>query len=273
MGRVWPTIAGLAALLGVASSGLAQGGDQSSPLPSRVIPIYVERLPEVPGVLDPVASQRAAELKRWVDDFTEWKEWWAQFANRREQGLFSGSRDRREKPAPPAWLPDRCQTILGDADPLLSACALLAEWNEDVVTAQHRQARAAATAKQEDTSKTIWWEHVHMDVLWPATQWQTSVYGVVGMHTTTTVRGRLQVFIAPGVMLLNLPTRNGTRGWKIAANYGIGFRLFDFKFPRGRRAVLHVNLARAWIVSDSTDLVTGKRMDFAGFSLTFKKAR
>jgi hypothetical protein len=270
MGRVWATTAGLAGLLGVASSGLAQSGvDQPPPLPSRNIPVYTERLPIAASPFDP----DSAELKRWMDDFTEWKKWWAEFANRREQGLFSGHRERREKPVPPAWLPDRCQTILGDADPLLPACALLAEWNEDVVTAQQRQARAAATAKKEDTSKTIWWEHVHMDVLWPATQWQTSVYGVVGMHTTTTVRGRLQVFIAPGVMLLNLPTRNGTRGWKIAANYGIGYRLFDFRFLRGRQAVLHVNLARAWIVSDSSDLVTGKRMDFAGFSLTFKKAR
>jgi hypothetical protein len=264
------TAAWLAVLLGVASSAFAQdGGGQSAPLlPSRAIPVGTELV--VPA-LDRGDTERAAELKRWMRDFTDWQKWSAEWSNRREPGLFTGSRDRREKPAPPAWLPGSCETVIDDADPLTPACALLAEWNEDRVTAQMRQARAAATAQKEDTSRTIWWEHVHVDLLWPATEWQAGVYGVVGFHTATTIHGRLQIFVAPGMILLNVPTRDGSRAWKLAANYGIGYRLADFKLPGGRDAVLHLNLAKAWVVSDSSDLVTGRSMDFVGFSITLKK--
>jgi hypothetical protein len=271
MGKVWTTtIVWLAVLLGGASSGLAQGaGKQSAPaLPSRVIPLGTEALTPA---LDQGAAERAAELKRWMQAFTEWQKWWAEWGNRRERGLFTATRDRREKPDPPAWLPNRCATVIDDTDPLMPACALLAEWNEDIVAAQVRQARAASTARKEDTSKTIWWEHIHVDVLWPATQWQSGVYGVVGIHTATTIRGRLQVFIAPGAMLLNVPARDGSRVWKLATNYGMGYRLLDFTLPGGREAVLHVNLAKAWVVSGTSDLVTRRSMDFAGFSITLKK--
>jgi len=43
----------------------------------------------------------------------------------------------------------------------------------------------------------------------PALQWQNGIYGVVGTHVATQVGGRLQVFTAPGVMLLNVPGPNG----------------------------------------------------------------
>jgi len=110
-----------------------------------------------------------------------------------------------------------------------------------------------------------------MDLLWPALQYQNSIYGVIGMHVATKVAGRWQVFTAPGALLLNLPTRNGARAWKVATNYGIGYRLFDFTFPGGRPAELHVNMAKTWIVSDSSDLITGRSIDVVGFSVTFKK--
>jgi hypothetical protein len=158
-------------------------------------------------------------------------------------------------------------------DPLAPACAALQSWRDDDGTAQVRQARVTGTRQQEQERKTTWWEHVHMDVLWPAVQWQTSIYGVAGMHVSTSVAGRLQIFTAPGAMLLNLPGRRGTRVWKVAANYGIGYRLLDFTFPGGRPAELHLNLAKAWLLSDITDAFTKRTVDFAGFSITFKKSR
>lgn len=273
MRRVRATILGLAGLLGVASSGFAQStGDQPPPLPSRIIPVSTENLLLAPNLFDSDVARRAAELKRWMDDFVKWQRWAAEWRNRREPGLLTGSRDRKEKPAPPAWLPERCETVIDETDPLTTACALLAEWKEDPATAHLRQARSAAVAQREDTSKTIWWEHIHADVFWPATEWQAGVYGVVGMHTATTIHGRLQIFIAPGAMLLNVPARNGSRVWKLATTYGVGYRLFDFTFPGGRQASLHLNLAKAWVVSNTTDVVIGRSMDFAGFSITFKKA-
>ena len=111
-----------------------------------------------------------------------------------------------------------------------------------------------------------------MDVAWPALQSGVALYGVIGMHATTSVRGRLEIFIAPGAMLLNVPTPDGTRAWKLATNYGIAYRLGQFRFPGNRQALLHVNLAKAWLLSAGADVPT-RSTDFVGFSLTFKKTR
>jgi hypothetical protein len=269
------TIASLLVLIAFSSPIRAQSTDAGSPppLPSRTIPMDTAHLAPSAILSDAAEAERATELKQWVHDFTAWIEWSAEWGNRRERGWFTASRDRRQKPTPPVWLDSRCETVFDDADPLSSACALLAEWRKDSPNHPVRSTPVVAAAHQEDDRKTIWWEHLHADVLWPAMQWQASVYGVVGMHVATTVRGRFQVFIAPGAMLLNVPARNGTRVWKIAANYGIGYRLFDFTFPGNRPAALHVNLAKAWLLSDVKDAVTGRSTDFVGFSVSFKKFR
>jgi hypothetical protein len=271
MHTMWTAVAFLAALVGAVSSGFAQTVDE--PVPSRTIPITGQQLLTAPDLSDVGAAERTAEMQQWVKDFTEWKEWSERWGNRRQRGLLTGYRERREVPVPPAWLADSCATGVDDSEPVRAACMLLAEWTEDVATILTRQARATTTTQTEEPQKTVWWEHIHMDVLWPAMQWQASVYGVIGLHTATTVRGRFQVFITPGAMLLNLPTRNGSRAWKVATNYGIGYRLFDFTFPGGRPATLHVNLAKAWVLADIADVATGRSMDFVGFSIAFKQVR
>jgi hypothetical protein len=155
---------------------------------------------------------------------------------------------------------------------LMQACGLLVAWREDGAPSQQiRQVRVAAVTEGEAPPKTTWWENVHVDVMWPAVQWQASIYGVVGTHVTTRVGSRLHVFTAPGAMLLNVPSRNGSRVWKFAANYGIGYRVMDFSLPGGRPAELHLNLAKMWLLGDAADLVTGRSIDVLGFSLTFKR--
>jgi hypothetical protein len=144
---------------------------------------------------------------------------------------------------------------------------------EDLCADVRSRLAGAAAAPAEQTDKIVWWEHLHIDALWPALQWQSSVYGVIGTHATATIKGRWQVFLGPGTMLLNLPARDGGRVWKLAANYGVGYRLFEFTFPGGRPAVLHVNLAKAYLLSDAADVATGRTMDFVGFSMTFNRAR
>ena len=275
MCKMWLALACLVALGWLAPPASAQSADETVPLPIpvRFIPFDKAYFSLPPELSDLVVPQGTAELEQWMDDFLEWKTWAAEWSSRREPGWITTFRDRIEKPAPPAWLSDRCETVVDDGDSLAPACGLLAEWQEDPAAARTRQARAAAQAQREETQKTIWWQHVHMDVLWPAVQWQASVYGVVGMHVATTIRGRLSAFLGPGAMLLNLPTRNGTRVWKVAANYGIGYRLFNFTFPGGRDASLHVNLAKAWLLSDIAEVASGRTTDFAGFSITFNRAR
>jgi hypothetical protein len=223
-----------------------------------------------PSLADPGAAQRAAELERWLDDWESWKTWAEEWGNRRERGWFTGFRDRREKPAPPQWLSDRCESGFDDSDLFSTGCLMLVEWS-DYSASRARQASTAPVTQKEGAPNQTWWEHVHLDVLWPTMQWQSSVYGVVGTHIATTVKGRLQLFLAPGAMLLSVPTVNSTRAWKLATNYGMGWYLFDFPFPAQQRASLHVNLAKAWVLSDSTDMVTGRTVDFVGLSITFNQ--
>ena len=205
--------------------------------------------------------------------FSEWKEWWAEWRNRPEPGWFVNGRSRREKPAPPQWLTEACGEWLEAGDSLLPACELLAEWADDDLTAAIRQQRAHGTADREAPSRRTFWEHVHLDLMWPALEARPDIIGVAGTHVTFTVKNRAHVFAAPGAMFVNLPTKGGGRAWKLATNYGIGFRLFNFIFPGGHPAEAHINMAKAWLLTDTRDVVSGRTMDFVGLSVTFKKVR
>jgi hypothetical protein len=273
MRRVLTATACLAVLVALPRLTSAQTADEQTTAiePSRVLPL--EHLTQAPHLLDSDLTQRGTELKRWMDEFLAWEEWSAEWNNRREPGWLTGFRARREKPVPPEWLADECRAVFDDSDSVDSACAMLARWKEDPAARELRQAREAALAQQEGRIKKTFWEQVHMDVMWPAMQVHSHTYGVIGMHVTTTVKGRLHVFIAPGAMLLNLPAADGTRVWRVATNYGLGFHLLDFTFPGNRLASLHLNLAKSWILSDVTDLIVGRTMDVAGFSITFNKRR
>jgi hypothetical protein len=270
MPKVRTVLSLLIFFLGIVSTGFAQTVDSPrSSSPSSPEAASTEQQNADPREAATVPYD-SATLTVWIADFAEWKTWMAEWGNRRERGWFTGFRDRRERPDPPVWLEAQCEIDPNGTELLINACVLLTEWR-DYSTAQLRESRAAAVAQRERGRNTVWWEHVHVDVLLPALQWQASSYCVVGVHATTSVAGRLEVFIAPGAMLLNVPARNGGRAWKVAANYGIGYRLFDFPFPGGRQAALHVNLAKSWLVSDLSDVVARRSMDFIGFSMTFKQ--
>jgi hypothetical protein len=268
MGYLCGVLASVAVLVGSASA-FAQSADPPPPLPARAIALAT--IPAAaPDVFDPAAATRDAELQQWIADFSAWQEWSDRWISRRQPGWFTAYRKRRAKPAPPDWLQADCATGVIDEDPLVPACMLVAQWSEDRLTTEARAARAASVTQQEAPANTVWWNHVHLDMLWPATQLRSSVYGVIGTHVAVTVQGRLQVFIAPGAMFMNLPTRNGGRVWKLATSYGVGYRLFDFHLA-GRQATMHLNIAKAWLLSDQADLVGTRSTDFAGFSLTFAK--
>jgi len=272
MGKVWRALVAVALLAGSPSAASSQTDEHPpSPLPARTL--STDTLTSPIATLDnPDTAERRVELRRWIEAFSAWQEWSTQWRSRRQPGWFTGSRQRPQKPDPPSWLAARCETVFDDADPLRQACALLAAWREEGAPAQQiRQVRVIAVSENEEPPKTTWWENVHVDLMWPALQGQASIYGVLGTHLTTEVGGRLQVFTAPGAMLLNVPTRTGGRVWKFAANYGIGYRLMDFTFPGGRPAELHLNLAKMWMMSDAAELVTGRTIDVIGFSVTFKR--
>jgi hypothetical protein len=129
-----------------------------------------------------------------------------------------------------------------------------------------------ARTQSEAPTKTVWWEHVHLDAFWPMMSSESSVFGVVGAHVTVEIHGRFQVFVTPGVMLLNVPTERGTRAWKPATDWGVAYRLFDFRMPfNDRPASVHVNFVRAWMMNDVERFSFKSHVDLAGFSVTFKK--
>jgi hypothetical protein len=261
------------AVLTATSSASAQTpdtGDQS--LPGRTIPV-AERATQPPVLPMWDTSARQEELDKWIEDFSQWQAWAATWGNRREPGWFRSARSRRPKPDPPLWLFEACDGVASDPDASNEPCHLLAEWSGGAAAATQPTPSRTATTSSEDTGKITWWEHVHLDGGWPAMQSGVSIYGVFGMHATTTVKGRFQVFVAPGAMLMNVPTANGNRAWKIATNYGIAYRLVEFTVPgTTRRAYLHLNLAKAWLLSAGPDVPTSST-DFAGLSVTFKKTQ
>ncbi len=256
----------LVSLAGGTGPGMAQPVD--GPVPSRPL-VSVVALPDATS-----PAERLATLQRWTSDYTEWKAWFDQWRNRREPGWF-GTRERRPRPDPPGWLIATCPVPSDEAAVLVDGCRLLVEWRTtDIGTTMVAQQVTTARTQHEATTKTVWWQHVHLDALWPMTQGTSGVFGLVGLHTTIRVSGRVQVFVAPGAILMRVPGIEGGQQWKPATDWGFSYRVLDFIVPGARRpATLHVNLAKVWLLGGKENLAAvSPDMYLAGFSLTFRKA-
>jgi hypothetical protein len=255
--------------ISAARSAVAQTLPSTSPLGE---PVIGSDPTTVAPVVPPVDWElRYKDAREWIKDFTEWKEWSEHWANAEEPGYF-GSRTRRPKPDPPVWLPALCDELIDAAGTLQEACDLLVTWRDDYGTSVLRQQRATARAQGEAVTKTVWWEHIHVDGLWPMTQWGASVYGVIGVHATVGIAHRFQIFVAPGAILMNLPTDHGTREWQTATDFGFSYRLGSFQFPGAPwRSGLHMNFAKAWIMGGPQGFARTS-VNLAGFSFTFDKA-
>ena len=241
---------------GTVSAGRAQDREPASALQSASLSSAQE-------------EQRTSELERWIRDYRKWQEW-------RHQALKHGAipqRDRKPQPQPPLWLVGDCRTTTFAAGTLIAqACDLLVGLDDDDVTGDLRYQSAVARAQKEAPTKTSWWEHVHWDAFWPVMSSDSTVFGVIGGHVTVEIEGRFQVFMTPGVILLNVPSAQGTREWRPATDWGFAYRLFDFRVPGTRRpASLHVNFVRAWMLGNVGNVPYKSSADLAGFSLTFKK--
>ena len=251
----------LALSLCVVTSAVAQ----SSLLPSR--PVIVPN--PTPAVVS--AAQLMALLKQWTHDYREWRTWYLQWRNRPEPGIFK-TRDRREPPVPPAWLPSLCAEQLEDAGLVAEACAAWREWQANdtaasLMSEQIVQARSAIESPQ----KTMWWERVHVDALWPMTRAGSDAFGVIGVHTTVHVTKRFQVFLLPGFILMRAPGLDGTMNLSAATDWGFSFRLFDLRVPLAKRpGSVHLNMARVWMLGNSTMAEAGETY-LAGLSLSFKQ--
>jgi hypothetical protein len=243
---------------------------------AQTVPLRpVRSVTELPITISPTDEQMKG-IERWMRDYTAWKTWAAEWINKREPGLFRGSKERRQRPDPPAALLAACPVSIEETGTLADACKLLDEWrHDDLATEIIRQQIASARKKKEDDQKTVWWQHIHLDALWPMTQGTSGVYGVLGVHTTVDLTGRVQLFLAPGAILMRVPGPSGNGEWRPATDWGFSYRLADFTMPRiGCPATLHLNLARVWFLGGG-ETMPGVSNDtyLAGFSLTFKKVK
>lgn len=241
----------LFAMLFALSAG-AQAQTPPAPPSSAVEPVSPETL-----------EDRARALQAWIDSFTRWQE-------RRDERAGTRSGDVTPKPDPPAWLFDDCRDLIEESTGVWAeACRLLVAWADDPSTARIREQIGERRTQHEAPTHSVWWRHLHIDALWPMTELNSRTYGIVGTHFTIDVAGRLEVFLAPGAMLLSLPAPGGARDWTLATDWGIGYRLFDFSFPgTSRPASLHLNMVNAWALSRSSS-VFASRISLVGFSMTF----
>jgi hypothetical protein len=247
----------------------AQTIDSQPPIPARVLAL------DQPLVLMPVSMILTAgdrgELDAWVRSYIEWHTWAEEWRGRTEPGWFH-RRDRRQKPDPPEWLDAVCADGRDDREWLVEACALRDDWAGDFLVSEWRQKVAASRTQQEAPTKTMWWEHVHVDGFWPVLKSHGTAFGAFGTHATIDVTGRFQVFVAPGFMMLNVPTSTG-REWTPATDWGFAYRLGTFKFPGyDGKATLHVDFAKAWLFLGAGSLFDSS-VDLAGFSMTFSRNR
>ena len=216
----------------------------------------------------PTHETRTVELQNWMHAYTEWKAWADKWWGKHEPGWF-GARERRAKPSPPEWLADYCRDTEPADEIFASGCRLLADWREHYAAALVKEQIRAERTSREAPTKTKWWSSVHFDALWVTTQ-IPATYGVIGIHATHKISGRLQIFLAPGAILLNVPTRRGNREWKPATDLGISYQLFDFRFPGNQAdATLHVNVAKAWVVGNQGSFIDSS-VELAGLSVSFK---
>jgi hypothetical protein len=245
--------------------GVTAAAQSSSLLPSHPITVSDFTPPPV------TAGQELAALKQWTHDYQEWRAWYLQWRNRPEPGTFS-TRARREPPVPPAWLPPLCTGHTEDSGPIADACVAWRDWQANdlaasLMTAQIAQTRAAIESPQ----RTLWWERVHVDALWPMTRTGSNAFGVVGVHTTIHLTKRFQVFLLPGFILMRAPALDGTRNWSAATDWGFSVRLFDLRVPiAARPGTVHLNMARVWVLGNSSIATTGETY-LAGLSLSFKQ--
>jgi hypothetical protein len=91
------------------------------------------------------------------------------------------------------------------------------------------------------------------------------------VHATVEVKGRFQVFLAPGAMLVRQTGERGDGGWKPAADWGVTYRLMNLRMTDRLTGVLHFNFVRLWLFGQP-GVSTSQSVNLAGFSMSFRRA-
>jgi hypothetical protein len=76
----------------------------------------------------------------------------------------------------------------------------------------------------------------------------------------------MQAFMAPGILLVSVPSVFGTRELSPATDWGVTYRLFNV----GRNTV-HFNFVHAWMIGNRATLLHSN-MNLAGLSVSFRRS-
>jgi hypothetical protein len=231
----------------------------------------------VPGMLagqELDLTKQEQEAEKWVGKYREW-------SRKYEGRVRTDVKKRKPSPLMPAWLPAVCAAEGVPAGPITEACKLIEEiQSTDPIALGISRSITAARTKGEERKRTSFFELLHIDAAWTRSETHNksqSIFGIVGMHLAIPVPGarRLQIYIPPGVLAMNLPDSSGGRNINVGTSMGVSFRLFDFRLVN-QNMVAHANLARVWTVMEtragSSALALNRRsVDMGGLSFSFKK--
>jgi hypothetical protein len=154
---------------------------------------------------------------------------------------------------------------------MVEGCRAWREWSRGDIAIVATQEVVQTRAQAETPHKSSWWQYIHIDALWLMTQSGSNTFGIAGTHASIPLSNRIQVFIAPGVILMRVPTGGAGEQWTAATDWGFSYRVVDFMIPAMRRPTsLHLNVARVWILGNRT-VQLQRDLYLAGFSVTFRR--
>lgn len=224
------------------------------------------------------------ETEIWMAEYEPWRvqrDFNSEFEEERHTYIRSLSYSQRQKvtkpeltflelPLPPDGLVFYCETVdqtVSESEMMVKACELYADLRNYLDHGRRSRILAARLLQDQPAPKTKFWERFQIDLMHAHAEiGYSNIWGLVGLHYSIPVPGakRLEIYPAPGLMLLNLP--NVSSQWNLtpAFTWGFGFRCCEI--PLGeKKLVVFLNISRVWNASDTSQVV-----NLAGLSVSWR---
>jgi hypothetical protein len=249
-------------LLGLTASAAAQ---QPAPAP---VP------PPAASTFDIAATtpDQDGQLAAWFSGMEKWQRYDEKWRNRPVHDYWERIVERKPPPAPPAWLPEHCQSIAaagmtGFDEKVDYACRLV----DDV---RARPGQSTTPILPDAPTHTAFLRRVHIDGLWTTTQDGSRFYGIVGTHISLVDVGPVQVFGPPGVMLLTVPDGHGGRKVSLGYTWGVSVRLADVRVgAQSKNFTLFLNVTKLFVATGAVGPQGTQGYNIVGLSLAPLKNR
>lgn len=207
------------------------------------------------------------ELAAWLTAMDEWRQFDAKWSNRVARDAIGRVTTRPPVPDAPRWLPAYCSAaeragVLDLQSSTRLACRLQADPRAPASIPAIVQAARNDAEKPAKYSRFL--TRIHLDGLWATTSTGRS-YGLIGSHLSLVDVGRVQVFGPPGVLVLSVPSDNGSRRLELGYTWGLSIRLSDVRLFGDKDMSLFMNVSKVWLSG-------GGSYDIVGLSLA-RRAR